>query len=258
MRAEITDMSPYSHTGRVHVKKVKATITGISDGEYIQDETRVKNMIVDSDLKGAYHYLRSGVSVAVQVETFLEAIDLFGPFDFLAVDFEKIHNQHLDGVFGLMCKEFIDEIKKRTGLKVLLYTRKTIIHEWLLPFNQYWYQDEDLWLAQYPYYGWNDVMKEVPVMPEKWNPSLPAGVTEWLFWQYSADGNGKSSEYGGEGNSSIDLNVFNGTLQEMLDWAEVMVVEPEPPVDPPTVVEPDCEKYITALTEIRDTANGVI
>ena len=236
IRAEATDMSPYSHTGRKHVSKVKATITGMSDGRYIQPTDIVENMIVDSELRGLYHYLRSSYSRAEQVDTFLSAIAPW-PYDFLAVDFEKIHNAHGNGAFGLKCQNFIIDVKRETGKKVLLYTRSTIIQEWLLPFNQFWYQEEDLWLAQYPYYGWNEVMREVPTMPEKWNPRLPAGAPTWKWWQYSANGNGRAAEYGGEGNPDMDLNVFNGTLDAAKDWANVESPAPvEPDPEPPIVV----------------------
>lgn len=236
IRSEGTDMSPYSHDGRKHVSKVKFTITGMSDGTYIHPEEKVAGMMVDSELKGLYHYLRSSYSCGAQVDTFLEAIFPW-QYDFLAVDFEKIHNVHGGGTFGTKCQKFISDIKRETGKKVLLYTRATIIQEWLLPFGQTWYQDEDLWMAQYPYYGWNPVMREVPTIPAKWNPRLPAGAKTWKAWQYSADGNNKAEEYGGLGNPSIDLVVFNGTTPEMKAWATVespVPVDPDPPIVIPT------------------------
>ena len=42
------------------------------------------------------------------------------------------------------------------------------------------------------------------------NP-LPSNFDTWVFWQFSADGNGRGPEFGAS-SKSIDLNYFNGDL----------------------------------------------
>jgi hypothetical protein len=62
-----------------------------------------------------------------------------------------------------------------------------------------------------------------------WEPRLPAGCTNWRFWQYSADGNRQGSNHGVL-SWDVDLDVFNGTVAELRAWAGVgdALEEPEP------------------------------
>ena len=254
MRASIYDMSPYSHlamTGR----NISVGIIGVSDGTYIQPEERVDKLISnDLELLGLYHYLRSEKTLQDQIKTFDKAIDPY-TWSFLACDFEMIHNEHLNGKFGLMARDFIAEFIEAYKKPVLLYTSPRVVQEWLLPFGQTWQQSVDLWIAQWPYnerfYGPQSVLKEVPNLTDKWNPRLPAGCVNWKVWQYSADGNKRASEFGASGNSSIDLSVFNGTMEEMKAWCKPASV-PEPPVPPDCseVREQTINECINALKEL--------
>ena len=244
IRAQVSDQSPYSHFSVTGNGKLDACIVAVSDGGWKHPKEKVDPLIpADLKLLGLYHYLRSYEPIQEQIKTFDEAIQNWD-WDFLAVDFEKIGNQHLDGKFAEMAKTFIDFFVNKYGARVLLYTRSDIIQEWILPFGQTWYQDCDLWIAQWPYneklYGPQPILLEVPELPEKWNPRLPAGSTDWAFWQYSSEGNKRAAEFGATGNSNLDLCVFNGTLEQMLAWAK-KVPTPEPQDPPPAG---DCEDQI--------------
>ena len=57
------------------------------------------------------------------------------------------------------------------------------------------------WAVKYPY--WHAQYTTAPV------PAIPAPFTNWTFWQYSADGNGRGKEFGAQ-SGSIDINRFNG------------------------------------------------
>jgi len=68
----------------------------------------------------------------------------------------------------------------------------------------------DLWVARYT------------ALPEPWgNPSdqevlRPRHWNDWLFWQFSADGNGRGAEFGAQSNS-IDLDYYNGNQDDFED-----------------------------------------
>jgi len=198
------------------------------------------------------------VSLGLQIDKFDVAIAQYD-WDFLAVDFEKTHNQHHDGGFSRMCKTMIDTFIDRYNKPVLLYTGPSIIMEWMLPFGENWYQTYDLWIAQYPYneavYGPQSALLDVPRQAERsWNPWLPAGSTNWKIWQYSADGNKRAAEFGATGNSNIDLDVFNGTSQDMRDWCKKEVSVPVPPIEVP-LPDPDLEARVTYLEHLVDNIN---
>jgi LysM repeat protein len=75
-----------------------------------------------------------------------------------------------------------------------------------------WVKDYPLWIAQYPSHY-------TPGM----SPALPRGWFKWTFWQYSDKGriNGV--------NDFVDLDLFNGNLEELYEFAGV-----SSPVERPT------------------------
>ena len=152
------------------------------------------------------------------------------------VDFEKTNNSR-SLRFARQTKEMIDEVRNVTGQKVIFYSNRYIVQEWLYFYGQYWLRDDPdtypLWIAQYPYYGWNDSLETITDL-NQWQPALPAGVSSWKFWQYSADGNKKGPENGIERqpgtqtDPSVDLDVYNGTADEMHAWLGVGDETPDP------------------------------
>jgi hypothetical protein len=108
-----------------------------------------------------------------------------------------------------------------------------------------------LWIARYTTKGkpWGNIL------PWPDSPSIkPRDYDDWLFWQYSADGNGKGKEFGAS-SKSIDLDYFNGdeaafyayanntnpnprrfyivsnprgtTIRENPEWSKILGVVPE-------------------------------
>jgi len=257
-RPQGSDQSPYSHFAVDGNGKLFFSIVAVTDGGYTHSDEKVNPLIPgEVELLGLYHYLRSGVPIQEQIKVFDEAIKNW-EWDFLAVDFEKIHNEHLDGDFAAMAKKFIDEFIEAYEKPVLLYTSPSIIQEWMLPFGHTWYQAYDLWISQWPYNelvsGPQSVLKEVPLLPEKWNPRLPAGATNWRVWQYSAGGNNRAAEFGATGNSSLDLCVFNGTAEDMISWAKKEEILPPPANCDDQIAHAVAEnslRYETQIEEIK-------
>lgn len=260
IRAQGSDQSPYSHLKITGSGKLDFGITAVTDGTYTHPAEKVDPLIPDCELLGLYHYLRSAKPIGTQIDVFDKAIKPYA-WDFLMVDFEKKNNTHLGGGFAKMAKKFIDEFIEAYGKPVLLYTGPSVVQEWMLPFGETWYQNYELMIAQYPYNevnGPQEVLKEVPTLTDKWNPRLPAGSTNWKIWQYSANGNGRANEFGATGNPDLDLDVFNGTIEEMKIWAKK---ESSPPVVIPPVVDceeqvalcnAECEKRIAGLLRVHE------
>jgi len=171
--------------------------------------------------KIGYIYLRSNSTAHAQIDTVC-AIDNDFDLDAYAVDFERYGNKP-SRAFGQILKDVIDGVADRTGKKVLLYSNPAVVQEWLLFYGHTWAKDYPLWIAQYPYRGWNEKMRDVP-RSEDWQPRLPAGFTNWKFWQYSADGNKQGPDNGimkphpWSVTPSVDMDVFNGTAEELMQW----------------------------------------
>lgn len=179
-------------------------------------------------VRGAYHYFSSNVPWETQAKLFLKQIEGKG-FHFYALDFEKGYNNKSAG-FASGARKWIDYVAEKTGKKVLLYTNPSTYNEWLKPYGN-WMRDYPLWVAQWPYFP----------KPDTGQPRLPKGHPTWTIWQYSGDGNHKGAEYGVK-SRDVDMNVFNGTIEEFYSWAGIELEDTEPiepePIEPPEDTEP--------------------
>ena len=170
-----------------------------------------------------YHYLRSGWSWIAQYDRFVKGCEIYKPDGFM-VDFEKRGNVKSE-LFAGYLKSFVDQLIRDFPTKrTIIYSNRFVIQDWIYKFGKFFLRNKPekypLMIAQYPYYGWNDALKGVISDPANWNPVLPAGITSWAFWQYSADGNRKGIEngiparwYGHK--PDVDLDVFNGNLTQL-------------------------------------------
>jgi GH25 family lysozyme M1 (1,4-beta-N-acetylmuramidase) len=176
----------------------------------------------------AYHYLNSGVSVATQVDKFLSVVGSKG-FHAYACDFEEYYNT-MSVDFAKMAWDFMKEVAVRTGKRVLLYTNPNNYDTYIYPsqakFGINW-SLADLWLAQ-----WYNTPQP------NGTPSMPTHRTAgWSFWQYfnsKTDG----AKYG-IGRTTVDLNVFNGTVSDMKNWLGIGETTP------PTTVYPKASFSLT-------------
>jgi GH25 family lysozyme M1 (1,4-beta-N-acetylmuramidase) len=140
---------------------------------------------------------------------------------------------------------FVNRLKVLSGVVPAIYTRATI---WNPLFGSApWGINHGLWVARYSELlkePWSGLSSEY--RPRPW--------TDWVLWQWSADGNLRGHEFGASGSHSIDINAFNGTQEELEVWLG-NVLSPQPPqpvpVPPPLPPSPGDEvmvpKYQTAL-----------
>ena len=164
-------------------------------------------------IRGAYHYFRSEWGWKEQADKFVELVKDTN-LHYFALDVETADNVR-SKKFCDDAKRWIDYVAKKTGKKVILYTNPIIYSTWLKPYGN-WMKNYPLWLAQY----WFEPDRDK-------TPGLPEGVTEWSFWQYSADGNNLGDVYG-VGSRSIDLDVFNGTEAELRKFVGAKKGKPKP------------------------------
>ncbi len=164
-------------------------------------------------VRGAYHYFRSDLEWDEQADHFLSLIRDRG-FHFYALDVETAYNQR-SAKFARDAERWLQLVADETGQKVVLYTNPDVYVNWLQAYGAKWLPDWPLWIAQY--FHEPDRNK---------NPVLPKGVKDWTFWQYSADGNGKGRLYG-VASPHLDLDVFNGTAQELHNWLGTSAAAPK-------------------------------
>lgn len=118
-------------------------------------------------------------------------------------------------------KRFLKTVEIKTGDKPIIYTRATY-------FNYYVAADSawsayKLWIARYV---------SDPVIP--FPPYDPRDWSTWEFWQWTSSGDGL---FWGVLSQEIDLDVFNGTMEDFVIEFDLEEPEPEPEY---IVIDPGC------------------
>lgn len=150
-------------------------------------------------IRGAYHYFMTALDPLSQARHFYETTKDKG-FHFLAVDYEQYSNT-LDRTGEAKLSRFWENLKKLTDLPLVLYTSPYILRDRLMAFNPVW-GERKLWIAH-----WNGQD------PESGSPTV-FDASGWLLWQYT--------------NDPIDKNVYNGTVEQMLEWLDPQPEESDP------------------------------
>ena len=104
--------------------------------------------------------------------------------------------------------EFLEELKLLSNYKLGVYSN---YYYWLEnrprgieSFRDRFFSNFPFWLAQYPF----DTHREESAYK---NPNIPNTWSTWEFWQVSDRGDG---HFHGVESSRVDVNYFNGTLEE--------------------------------------------
>lgn len=101
-------------------------------------------------------------------------------------------------------KFWLDRVEEAFGKKPIIYSNtinlNNILDEDGTPPT--WLGDYPLWLAQYP-----------STYADEMQPSLPRGQNNWTFWQFTDVGQVEGIS------TKADINVFNGTLEELRQFA---------------------------------------
>jgi len=207
--------------------KVRATgqrfmFTKATEGDFYADQTFAANWSgakAAGLLRGAYHFFRANVDPKKQATKFIDYVKSVKDDGELppVLDLESNDGQTKDKVIS-RAKTWLDEVEKAFGKKPIIYSAQYFLQDYFSEAGggpPSWTKDYPLWLAQYP----NTYM-------DGQQPYLPRGWYKWTIWQYSEKGvvNGI--------NAKVDLNQFNGTLEELYKFAGAKIVT-EAPKTPP-------------------------
>ena len=197
-------------------------------------------------VRGAYHLAELDDDIPAQAEHYLELVRP-GPGDLLALDIEtgKIEevapSRAHEGIL-----EWLETVERACGKSPLLYIsprgvkKLRGLSEGLPRFP--------LWDVDYE----STLKNGVPIKTE---PDMPTGWDTWVMWQFTSDGGGK--QHGMESNG-LDLNLFNGTVEELKAFSQAGVV---PGGRGPFLTEAEVQQalgYNDAQGYGLDTAQGII
>lgn len=179
--------------------------------------------VMQYDVRGAYHYLRSNTSWRSQADDFLSVVQ--DDFHFHICDFEETGNV-LGPTFVAMCAEWCIYVAAKTGKPVLVYSNRSIYNDYLAKYDFARISQFGFHYA-YPTEGFAtkpnlDTLQ--PVMPTRaprWD------VLQVVFGEHRAEG--------------TELDVYNGTVDDMKAWLKLA-----PPIGTPP---PTLEERVSALEQ---------
>lgn len=231
--------------------KVRATgqrfvFAKATEGDFHEDLTFARNW---SDakaaglLRGAYHFFRANIDGKRQAKHYIDYVKKTKDNGDLppVLDLETHDGQSKSRIIS-RAKDWLDEVEDAFGKKPIIYSGKYFLQDYFSEAGggpPGWAKDYPLWLAQYP-----------NTYVEGQQPFLPRGWFKWTFWQYSDKGRLNGI------NANVDLNVFNGTLEELYKLAGVKIVtEPAPEekkhkVKPGDTFESIANKYGVTVREL--------
>jgi GH25 family lysozyme M1 (1,4-beta-N-acetylmuramidase)/LysM repeat protein len=169
-------------------------------------------------LRGAYHFFRCNRDAKKQADFFIDYVKSFNDLGELppVLDLETDDGQRRDKIVPAV-KIWLDRVEAAFDKKPIIYSGQYFLQDYLSEAGggpPAWAKDYMLWLAQYP-------NQYIPGT----QPFLPRGWFQWTFWQYSEKGRVNGI------NADVDLNLFNGTLEELYKFAGAQFLT-EKPVTP--------------------------
>ncbi len=140
-------------------------------------------------IRGAYHYFRPNENSLEQAEFYIKNVKL-KPGDLPPIlDIEELSDVQSENSLILGLKLWLDKVEEHYGIKPILYSGAYFYNKYLKKD----FSDYTLWVANY-------------------NPvNIPINNTDWLFWQYSDEGNIAGIK------GPVDLDVFKGDVIQMTD-----------------------------------------
>lgn len=199
------DVSYYD--GNIDWTKVKQghdfAIARVSDGTGFKDPQFANNwsgMKQAGVIRGVYQFFRASQDPIAQADLLLTTVAMLGsdPTDLPPVADVEVLDGQSAATLRTNLQKWLDHVEQKIGRKPIIYTGPSFGTTNLgTTFNAY-----PLWVA-----NWGVMC-----------PSMPANWTGWKFWQTSDMGTVSGIS------GAVDLDEWNGTLQELIDWAN-----PAPP-----------------------------
>jgi len=197
----------------VYLKLSEGQLNYVKDHYHKEFTQQMAEEMQNIDIRGGYHYMRSGYHWQAQAETYLEATAGLN-LHFHACDVESTNNE-FSGGFANMIVEWMHLVKAFTQQPTFLYINAYHYMELFEPKLLKWAKRQPLILAQYKYEYWDEELREVPNDESIVPYYKPEGLAPVLMWQYSDKYPGKDE--GITNSNSMDVNVWlKGDIYEYM------------------------------------------
>lgn len=191
-------------------------------------------------LRGAYHFFRPSQDPSRQAASFMKTFHSAATTLELppVLDLEVPEGQSTTRIVE-RAKTWLDKVEQELGCKPILYSNLSFLRTYFTVAGgpPSWANDYPLWIAWYPS-NYTDGM----------TPPLPPGWFKWTLWQYSQTGRVNGI------NTSVDLDLFNGTLEELYRFANAQIPSAPTPIEhtiaPGETFETIANKYGVTVREL--------
>jgi len=225
--------------------------------------------------RGFYHFARysqfSNQTAQKQAELFW---DIIKDYDAELPPVLDLEDKTLIGGNGIgmsWLKVFLTTLEILSGRKPILYTSASHYNS-ISKSNETvskWITEYPLWIANYieknpalPTYNHYEDTKDFvasSIVPNKRPMTPPIYKDNWRFWQYSQLGDGfyYGGKFGFQERTGLDMNVYRGTLEQMMAEFDIGYIPPQdppivdPPVIDPPVIDPPIEPPPSLPRQVR-------
>ncbi len=241
-------------------KGIQFAFIKATQGNYLVDpmlKTHLNNAKKHGMIVGVYHWCDPMVPNEGQAKFFLEAIKGLD-YSFAVADVEQNwtdwaewRNKKITKIIPALkisenARIILEYWKKHIDKTLVVYTRASFINYYAAVASS-WLPKYHLWLAHYvtkmnkANITW-DAFKNY--IPREGGPSLPRNCNKWTFWQFTG---GRFILEGVD--TSIDLNIFNGDLDDLVKLAGSKKIETSKPETP---VELTLEERVARLEKLAE------
>jgi len=197
-------------------------------------------------LSGGYCWLQPRIDPKLQARFYLDNFYNKYETDFPPIlDFEDTNVYSWSDMLW-RAEVWLDIVEKETGKIPIIYTSKWYI--------DYFNKKKAGFLSRYPLWASHYIQRTYPTIPAIWN--------SWKMWQYTDKGDYPYYDYWdktrhgrGWGVSSgyLDLNWYNGTYVDLLDFCE----SGQTPIPPYPIDEPESLFKSQCIVNILNVRSGV-
>lgn len=168
--------------------------------------------------RGAYQYFNPNVDAAAQANKMIDGLKKagFGPGDLPPeIDVEWNANDiPSPAAYATAIRTWITMVKAAFGVTPMIYAGGPY---WTANVKSTEWANNPLWHPEYPNYPNTIYPMNVTPAPLAGCPKyLSAAMPKWTFWQFAGE-NGRAPGVSGP----VDINVFNGTLEDLKKLARV-------------------------------------
>jgi len=190
----------------VFIKASQATYT---DPQFLANWQKAKDAGL---LRGAYHYLdytKPGIDQANYFADLLKNDPGELP---PVIDYELRRTDNNPSAALGFLRDCLDQLTKRTELFEDASIKRPMIYTGPGFWVEYGDQTKSDYWIQFPLWNAHWTTSSAPLIKLPW--------TMWQFWQFTSKGPGQA--FGSEG-LSMDMNRFNGTLNELMEFAGIRI-----------------------------------